>query len=396
MDAKGLVKDVNLEEKDRTISYINKSGTTESKNVRFLKFQIADTYNSGSETGIQQANAVIAVKDAKGNVLWSWHIWVTDFKTDDTWNRGHELQTVRSNITNAEYTMMANNLGWCDGNTKVYSGDEVTICFTQTSNPTQEKHLTVLLKKVTETGPENVSEGNSPFYQWGRKDPTLPSNGHLSESYPEGDNTKLNKMYYTSIDDNATGYITMTKSQGWTTGLSGLSLAKSVISNSVLYPFTYCVYQQMDNRFYNLWGVSGLNDKGVMDNQKTIYDPCPVGYKVPMIDVFASFSSDGKDWSSTTNNTMEGTWNNRTPYGWFIDTKEGTVFFAASGRRDGSDGTGSSLRIINTTDGYYWSAGLKTGIVPLCMNFNSTHFQKGPSSSSTQRSYGYFIRPVKE
>ncbi|MDE6692170.1 MAG: fimbrillin family protein, partial [Muribaculaceae bacterium] len=29
---------------------------------------------------IRQGNAVIAVRDASGNVMWSWHIWVTDYK----------------------------------------------------------------------------------------------------------------------------------------------------------------------------------------------------------------------------------------------------------------------------------------------------------------------------
>ena len=50
-------------------------------------------YNTGSNGGnisfkvdkhtIQQGNAVIAVKDASGTVLWSWHIWVTDEDVDN-------------------------------------------------------------------------------------------------------------------------------------------------------------------------------------------------------------------------------------------------------------------------------------------------------------------------
>ena len=36
----------------------------------YLAFQTADTFKEG--------NAVIAAKDADGNILWSWHIWLTD------------------------------------------------------------------------------------------------------------------------------------------------------------------------------------------------------------------------------------------------------------------------------------------------------------------------------
>ena len=36
----------------------------------YIAFQTADTFNEG--------NAVIAAKDAGGNILWSWHIWLTD------------------------------------------------------------------------------------------------------------------------------------------------------------------------------------------------------------------------------------------------------------------------------------------------------------------------------
>jgi hypothetical protein len=36
----------------------------------YIAFQTADTFKEG--------NAVIAAKDASGNILWSWHIWLTD------------------------------------------------------------------------------------------------------------------------------------------------------------------------------------------------------------------------------------------------------------------------------------------------------------------------------
>lgn len=40
----------------------------------YITFQTADTFKEG--------NAVIAAKDASGNILWSWHIWLTDETQD--------------------------------------------------------------------------------------------------------------------------------------------------------------------------------------------------------------------------------------------------------------------------------------------------------------------------
>ena len=73
-------------------------------------------YNAGSNGGnisfkvdrfsIQQGNAVIAIKDASNNVLWSWHIWVTDENIDNV------IEV--TNYQNVKYNIMPVNLGWCD------------------------------------------------------------------------------------------------------------------------------------------------------------------------------------------------------------------------------------------------------------------------------------------
>ena len=90
----------------------------------YITFQTADTFKEG--------NAVIAAKDASGNILWSWHIWLTDEP------EGQEYY-------NNAGTMMDRNLG------------------------------------ATSATPGDVGALGL-LYQWGRKDPFLGSSSISSSS----------------------------------------------------------------------------------------------------------------------------------------------------------------------------------------------------------------------
>ena len=89
---------------------------------KFLKF----TVNSVPALG---GNAIIAVKDGSGNIMWSWHIWAYPFSLGTF---------THTNTNNVSYNILDVNIGW--------------------------------VKKAT-----NSKYGTSPYYQWGRKDPFLRS-----------------------------------------------------------------------------------------------------------------------------------------------------------------------------------------------------------------------------
>ena len=89
----------------------------------YIGFKTADTFREG--------NAVIAVKDASDNILWSWHIWMTDYPQSQVYYNGAG-------------TMMDRNLG------------------------------------ATSATPGDVGALGL-FYQWGRKDPFLGSSS-ISEA----------------------------------------------------------------------------------------------------------------------------------------------------------------------------------------------------------------------
>lgn len=83
------------------------------------------TLTVGKNASEQEGNAVIAAKDAGGNIVWSWHIWVTK-ETFAT------LTTVATGSHNYKVTPV--NLGWVATTT-------------------------------------DGKQGYAPYYQWGRKDP---------------------------------------------------------------------------------------------------------------------------------------------------------------------------------------------------------------------------------
>ena len=108
-------------------------GTSTAPNVGDLVNTVSyvDGYITFKVTG-KEGNALIAAKDASGNILWSWHIWCTDKPVDQVYKNGAG-------------TMMDRNLGA----TSATPGDVGTLGL---------------------------------LYQWGRKDPFLGSSSISSNA----------------------------------------------------------------------------------------------------------------------------------------------------------------------------------------------------------------------
>lgn len=139
------------------------------------------------------------------------------------------------------------DLGWCDSYQTDYAERCCKVRFI-TDNKTKE--ITII------QSPHSVANGNSPYYQWGRKDPFPPSNG--------SDNS--NKTWYTA-DGTPSDASPTTKN---------LSTSLDCIKNYILNPNV--MHDQKEGGVYtNLWSVNNNtsipNDAEVV---KTIYDPCPL------------------------------------------------------------------------------------------------------------------------
>ncbi len=251
------------------------------------------TFNVNQVT-IKQGNAIIAVRDVNNIILWSWHIWVTDYKPglDATRMASYDPtqtqrdKTVKSYDNNYSYTFMGVPLGWCDAESS--AGREVIMQFTQIeTGATQE----VTIKQ----DPISLG-GNLPYYQWGRKDPTLPSNGLGND-----DNDKPYNGNYTIVKG-AIGKITIGTAiqnphiiyDGGDWGYDDWYSAKETVTGK--------------NYFQNLWDVNNISsDHKFTSTVKTVYDPSPVGYVVPPSRAFSGLTSDGNntaDWNKVNTNCL--------------------------------------------------------------------------------------------
>ena len=328
----------------------------------FLDFEV-------TAADIQSGNAVVAVTKGSGaskTVLWSWHLW---FAPKDA------LDKIKvTNHQNVDYYFTKETLGWKP---------------TQWSGSTYDKPRTVKVKveqavannstkqaaviNITQN-PGNVKKGATTLYQFGRKDAfpgvetsKLAANSHFTEN--AGDNMSIENGIQNP--DNF-----------YTWGSSWYSAPPTGYS------------------YYNLWsadntvtgGYNQGNDNPVV---KTVYDPCPVGFKMPANNAFTGFTTTGQNSTSQSELNVDGThdwqqWTNNFGHNfWTNSSKTATINFPASGLRGNYDG---SLGAVGNV-GYYWSA------VPYDTN-NGCYlgfFSGGvfPLSNST-RTYGFAVRAVSE
>ena len=154
----------------------------------------------------KEGNAVVALKDAAGNILWSWHIWMTDAPAGQVY-------------FNDAGTMMDRNLGA----TSVTPGELGTYGL---------------------------------LYQWGRKDPFLGASGLTS--------TTLAKSTIT-----------------WPTYVESDPVT-GTIEYAVANPTTYIAFNKMNyDWFYTDGAAADTTRWSVAAAPKTVYDPCPHGWRVP-------------------------------------------------------------------------------------------------------------------
>ena len=312
-------------------------------------------------TDIKSGNAVVAVTKG-GTVVWSWHLW---FAPKSALNK---IEV--TNHQGVKYNFTEETLGWKPkGEVTTYNAPRtVKVKVEQTIANGGTKQFTVI--NITQNN-GGKKEGIATLYQFGRKD-ALPGTD--------------------------TFYPTNSYSFDNTTGGRSLGYAIQHPENMFIYAQTGTYnYDWCNATYYNLWSAdnttTGFNDNAVV---KTVYDPCPVGFKMPASNAFTGFTSNGQYQSGAANINANGTadsWDKfSAAYGHNFYTngsKTATIFFPASGFRDDSDG---SLGNVGS-NGYYWSAvpNYTSGGCSLSFGWSSVVPQ-----SSHGRSYGFAARPVSE
>lgn len=248
-------------------------------------------------------NGLIAACDASGKILWSWHVWVTDYNPSphgdatvlDPASRRKQKYTYRADIN--QLPMMDRNLGALAGYVEVPTGDDSEL----------EK-----------------SKANGLHYQWGRKDP-----------FPGSYTTKtINSV---TIPDKATvpteGLLNLYGPDGYTFIPRSITGSKATIEQSCMNPTN--VYGRpwyaMETQY---WGSVSAKEN------KTIYDPCPQGWRVTegknFYSLFSASNYSGGD-ATTTNSSLRTKNSDYVKDGGallYYDTQGGITYFRMTGYQE--------------------------------------------------------------
>ena len=312
----------------------------------FLDFEV-------KESDIQSGNAVVAVKKG-GTTVWSWHLW---FAPKDALDK-----IPVTNYQGKIYNFTKEALGWRPTQWSGSTYDKprtVKVKVEQTIANNGTKQETVI--NITQN-PGNIKKGATTLYQFGRKD-----------AFP---GVQAIDLKAGGVIDNAGDNMSI---------LNGIqNPSKFYIQGSTW---------QNNYSYYNLWSAdnttTGYNDNSVV---KTVYDPCPAGFKMPASNAFTGFTENGQNWTTmNVDGTSELTQytNNFGHNFWTNSSKNATINFPASGLRN--SGYGSLLGI--GSEGEYWSAVPSNLIFACCLTFNSGY---AFPLNTNGRTFGIAARPVAD
>lgn len=310
------------------------------------------------QADIKSGNAVVAVTK-NGTVLWSWHLW---FAPKDALDK-----ITVTNHQNKNYDFTKEALGWkpiqWSGST-YSSARTVKVKVEQTVANNGTKQEAVI--NITQN-PGSVKKGATTLYQFGRKD-----------AFPGVDKSKLatNSHFTENAGDNMS------------------------IMNGIQHPdFYYTGGSNWNSNYgyYNLWSADNTvtggwnvgNDNPVV---KTVYDPSPVGFKMPANNAFTGFTANGQnEGTMNVDGTDVGqTFSNNFGHNfWTSSSKKATINFPASGFRFSN---GGALNDVGGS-GYYWLA-VPNGLSNGCDLF--FHSYNVRPLSNDARSFGFSVRPVSE
>ena len=188
---------------------------------------------------ISQGNILVAAMDNGGNIVWSWHIWVT----------GRDLSPLPFTSWGTTYQVMPCHLGWNgwgkEGTAVLYDKRECIIRIKQTGG-VYGGMVTVRCAETMDVRPGVNMRSTAPYYQRGRKDP------FIATGETDGPN-----IQFSTID--------------------------ASLAEMNRYPTRY--YSGIVSKYW-LWDTDNNSPGGDGAVLKTIYDPCPAGWTVPTVDIF--------------------------------------------------------------------------------------------------------------
>ena len=303
---------------------------------------------------IKNGNAVIAVKNASGTIMWSWHLW---------FDHKEVLETVKcTNYQGVDYNFTKQTLGFAYRKWEGTTYDKPRVARVKVEQTIANHGAKQFAYIDIKQNPNSVKEISSTFYQFGRKD-AMPGVQTVSDG---------------SFTEN---------------GGNNMSIRNGIQHPEAFYDWgdSWSNNPPAGYSYYNLWSMdnttTGRNDNAVV---KTIYDPCPAGFKMPASNAFTGFTTTGNGTRNQTEWNVSGDWDNGWNFNNKITSPNATVYFPASGYRvnNGCNSQGN--------DGYYWSA---VPVIPYSriegcdLFFSQWNVQ---TKGDSEYSCGYSVRPVAD
>ena len=271
------------------------------------------------QENVKPGNVIIALKD-KGldKVLWSWHLWITAEPLSIV-----EIENDRSD----KVSLLSSNIGSTPP--LRYSGQETTPRDQNVVFVAQENNMVLQVMPVSQeqyiVEPDHRNERYaSTYYQWGRKDPFLPSAGQVSSGtnndlidQPRRNRVKtVTSKYFPIWQDGMNNAQTLHRDHIYSTEDPGVvfpsdlkvlvnqnteSKYNRIISQSIQHPELYFVENQLGYgvQYQNMWDVNYSYNRYSLCGTKSVYDPCPRGFAVPRYHAFTAWTNAGSDFHAT-------------------------------------------------------------------------------------------------
>lgn len=318
------------------------SGASTLRDVPYVRFQVAKSL-------IQEGNVLVAVRHkTTKTIVWSWHIWVSAEPS---------LSTIPvTNDDNNVTDLLPVNLGWNLEMEGILKERKMWVRITQ-----NEGYHAPLIFRI-EHPEQEVFVGNSTYYQWGRKDPFLPSTG-ISES------TGIQPMRSEDVIFNKGHH----SPGGYTVSSGDDKLNEQTFTQDMYDNQRHAHTVRMPYAFYRgvvntstmwgrsstfLWNVTHMANSPLSSDKmpvKSVYDPCPPGFSVPRLKFASGFSA--TKWG----NILKEDTSDTDGYNDFYtnSSKTATIRFPTQGERGAGSGR---VRL-----GYhcrYWTGGFLVGGAP--------------------------------
>ncbi len=270
-------------------------------------------------------NILIGIKkEGNDKYLWSWHLWLTDYDPNSSTEPIYLPADEASGFYNNSREMMCRNLG------------------ATTNDCTSDKAYGL-------------------YYQWGRKDPFYYYGCHW------GDDNEQSSDYSNCVWTSSSGSL-----------LNVVSCPSTFFYNAIYpndpYSESFSTHAGDD---FNRWGGSvSSTSTEAYENTKTIYDPCPEGWRVPS----------GENWSGLSDSCFSSE---------SLDTWHYNDYFSLCGYRFFLL---SNYLFSVGSNGKYWSGSpAETYLYSTygyALSFESD-FSNLDVNSTCVRTYGCSIRPIR-